>query len=78
MGTEAELAWHEIVLSTLKSNNVRLVVYVPDRVLTPLIAALHADAHFTTFPCAREEEAVGIITGAWMGGMLGAMRQPLF
>jgi sulfopyruvate decarboxylase TPP-binding subunit len=66
-------SWHEIVLATLKSNNVKLVPYVPDRVFTPLIKALHADAFFTTFPCTREEEALGIVTGAWMGGLRGAV-----
>jgi sulfopyruvate decarboxylase alpha subunit len=65
--------WHEIILATLKANNVKLVVYVPDRVFTPLITALHADRFFTTFAATREEEAVGIITGAWMGGLRGAV-----
>ena len=65
--------WYDVVLATLKSNNVRLVVYVPDRVFTPLIKALHADAFFITFAATREEEALGIITGAWMGGMRGAV-----
>ncbi len=65
--------WHETVLATLKANNVKLVVYVPDRVLTPLIKALHEDEFFTTFACTREEEALGIVTGAWMGGMRGAL-----
>ena len=27
-------AWHDIVLQTLKRNDIRLVPYVPDRVLT--------------------------------------------
>ena len=66
-------AWHEIVLATLKANDVRLVVYVPDRVFTPLIKAIHADNFFTTFAATREEEALGIVTGAWMGGMRGAV-----
>ena len=65
--------WHETVFATLKANNVKLAVYVPDRVLTPLIKALHADAYFTTFAATREEEALGIITGAWMGGLHGAV-----
>ncbi len=65
--------WHEVVLATLKANDVKLAVYVPDRVLTPLIKALHADPFFTTFACTREEEALGIVTGAWMGGMRGAL-----
>jgi sulfopyruvate decarboxylase alpha subunit len=68
-----EGSWHETVLTTLKSNNVRMITYVPDKVLTPLIKALHADAFFTTFATTREEEAIGIVTGAWMGGMRGAV-----
>jgi sulfopyruvate decarboxylase alpha subunit len=66
-------AWHEVVLETFKRNDIRLVPYVPDRVLTTLIRKLHADPFFTTFPTAREEEAVGIVSGAWMGGMRGAV-----
>jgi sulfopyruvate decarboxylase TPP-binding subunit len=65
--------WHEVVRASLKANDVKLIVYVPDRVFTPLIAALHADTYFTTFAATREEEALGIITGAWMGGMRGAV-----
>ena len=65
--------WHEIVLATLKANDVRLIVYVPDRVFTPLIKAIHADNFFTTFAATREEEALGIISGAWMGGLRGAV-----
>ena len=66
-------AWHEIVLQTLKRNDIRLVPYVPDRVLTRLIKEIHADPFFTTFPTAREEEAIGIVSGAWMGGLRGAV-----
>ena len=65
--------WHETVLAALKANDVKLAVYVPDRVLTPLIASLHADPFFTCFACTREEEAVGIVSGAWMGGLRGAV-----
>ena len=65
--------WYETVLACLKSSNVKLVVYVPDRVFTPLIKALHADPFFITFAATREEEAIGIVTGAWMGGMRGAV-----
>ena len=65
--------WHGIVLDTLKRNDVRIIPYVPDRVLTTLIKSLHADPFFTTFATAREEEAVGIVSGAWMGGVRGAV-----
>jgi sulfopyruvate decarboxylase alpha subunit len=73
MSSPAVQVWYDIVLASLKSNNVRLIPYVPDRVLTPLIKALHADPFFTTFATTREEEAIGIVTGAWMGGMRGAV-----
>jgi sulfopyruvate decarboxylase alpha subunit len=69
----SDKSWHGIVLQTLKRNEIRLVPYVPDRVLTPLIKSLHADPFFTTFATAREEEAVGIVSGAWMGGMRSAV-----
>ena len=66
-------AWHEIVVEALKANDVRLVPYVPDNVLKPVIAAVHADPFFTAFPAAREEEAVGIVAGGCMAGMRGVV-----
>jgi sulfopyruvate decarboxylase alpha subunit len=63
--------WSDIVCETLKRNAVRLVTYVPDNVLKPLIARVHADSFFTAFTTTREEEAVGIVAGAVMGGMRG-------
>ena len=66
-----ERAWHEIVVDTLKANAVPLVVYVPDNVLKPLIKAVHDDSYFTAFVATREEEAVGIVAGAWMAGKRG-------
>jgi sulfopyruvate decarboxylase alpha subunit len=71
--TTAPRPWYEIVQKTLKRNDVKLVTYVPDKVFTPLIKNLHADADFLTFPTAREEEALGILAGAWMGGRRGAV-----
>jgi sulfopyruvate decarboxylase alpha subunit len=71
--TSTQTSWHEVALQGLKRNDIRLVPYVPDRVLTTLIKSIHADPFFTTFPTAREEEAVGIVAGAWMAGMKGAV-----
>jgi sulfopyruvate decarboxylase alpha subunit len=61
--------WYEIVRDVLKRHDVRLVTYVPDNVLRPLIEAVHADPFFEAFACTREEEALGINAGAWMGGL---------
>src|SRR5262245_30680214 len=65
--------WHEIMRDVLKQNEVRLITYVPDNVLRPLLADLQADDYFTIFATAREEEALGIVAGAWMGGMRGCI-----
>ena len=64
-------AWDEIVVRVLKANKVELVAYVPDKVLAPLIKRVHADDFFTVLAPAREEEAVGIVTGAYMAGKRG-------
>ena len=71
MDEEAQSTWHGTVRDVLKRNQVKLITYVPDNVLRPLIDGVHADPFFTTFSCTREEEAVGIVAGAWMGGLRG-------
>lgn len=70
---EAAPTWHGILRQALKDHDVRLVTYVPDNVLRPVIDGCHADPFFTTFACAREEEAIGIVTGATMAGMRGVV-----
>lgn len=67
----SEMNWENQIASVLKRNEVRLVTYVPDKVLTPLINCIDEDDYFTSFVTAREEEAVGIVSGAWMAGMRG-------
>ncbi|MBC7635672.1 MAG: decarboxylase [Acetobacteraceae bacterium] len=65
--------WWQIIRDTLKACEVKLITYVPDNVLNPLLKAIHADDYFNAFVCTREEEAVGIVAGAWMGGMRGVV-----
>jgi sulfopyruvate decarboxylase alpha subunit len=65
--------WDETIVRVLKANAVRLVTYVPDKVLAPLIKRLHADDYFTVICPAREEEAVGIVSGAYMAGLRGIL-----
>ena len=65
------MSWHQAVVSALKANDVRLVTYIPDNVLSPLIQAVHDDPFFRVICPAREEEAVGIVAGAWMAGLRG-------
>jgi sulfopyruvate decarboxylase alpha subunit len=65
------VSWHQAVVKALKANEVRLVTYIPDNVLAPLIDAVHGDSWFRVLCPAREEEALGIVAGAWMAGVRG-------
>ena len=70
------MPWADAMLRVLKDNEVRLVTYVPDNVLTPLIAGASADNYFMPVVATREDEAIGTLTGAYMGGLRGvAMMQ---
>jgi sulfopyruvate decarboxylase alpha subunit len=63
--------WDAIVVRVLKANQVKLITCVPDKVLAPLLRRIEADPWFTVVMPAREEEAVGIVTGAYMAGLRG-------
>jgi len=65
--------WWQIVHAGLKKHGVKLVAHVPDAVLTPLIKALEADPDVDVVPLTREEEGVGILSGAYLGGQRGAL-----
>lgn len=66
-------SWEELVVDVLRENEVSLITYVPDRVLGKLIECLHADPFFTVLSPAREEEAVGIVAGAYLAGQRGVV-----
>jgi sulfopyruvate decarboxylase alpha subunit len=63
------MTWSETILATLKDNDVRFATYVPDNILSPLIAGVTADNEFVSVGATREDEAVGITTGAYMAGL---------
>jgi sulfopyruvate decarboxylase TPP-binding subunit len=66
-------SWADSFLHTLKENDVRLVSYVPDNVLTPLIGGAAADNYFMSVGATREDEAIGTLAGAYMGGLRGVV-----
>jgi sulfopyruvate decarboxylase TPP-binding subunit len=63
------MAWSHAFLKVLKDNDVRLVTYVPDNALTPLLNGVTSDNTFRSVCTTREDEAIGVVAGAWMGGM---------
>jgi sulfopyruvate decarboxylase alpha subunit len=67
------MAWTDIVYERLKANQVEVMCYVPDSVLAPLITRAEDDPFFTVVPLTREEEGVGVLTGAYLGGQRGLL-----
>ena len=67
------MGWKASLCRRLKANDVRLICHIPDIVLSTLIEELEGDGHFRLVALTREEEGVGILAGAYMGGMRGAM-----
>ena len=67
------MAWADTVFECLKSNGIRTIVHVPDTILTGLIRMADADDAFDVLGPTREEEGVGMICGAYLGGSPGAL-----
>ena len=65
------MTWADRFLHVLKENDVGLVTYVPDKVLTPLISGATSDNYFVAVGATREDEAIGTLAGAYMGGLRG-------
>ena len=65
--------WSGTMIKCFTERGIRLVTYVPDKVLIPLIDGFRAHPGVTAFSATREEEAVGIAAGASLGGAPSAV-----
>lgn len=67
------MSWEEELVEALKNNGVNFIAYLPDSALWPLIQLVKSDEWFDVHLVSREEEAIGILSGAWLGGRKGAL-----
>jgi sulfopyruvate decarboxylase subunit alpha len=67
------MTWVEDATTALAAAGVELVAYLPDSKMGDLIDAVDADERFETVLVGREESAVGVLVGAWVGGTRGAL-----
>ena len=65
--------WADIVIEKLKANRLEMICHVPDSVLSHIISETEIAPFFTVVPLTREEEGVGILTGAYLGGKRGIL-----
>jgi sulfopyruvate decarboxylase alpha subunit len=67
------MLWSESIVAVLKRHDVRVIAYLPDTIVHRVLSLMESDPFFERIPVAREEECVGILAGAYLGGMRGAM-----
>jgi sulfopyruvate decarboxylase alpha subunit len=66
-------SWPDQIYRTLKDADVRQVAYVPDAGHKRLIELCLADRDLHTVVLSTEEEGIGLLAGAWLGGVRGAL-----
>jgi sulfopyruvate decarboxylase subunit alpha len=62
-----------LILAGLKEAGINLVASVPDINMLQLINLLHEEKEITHVPVGREEEGIGVCTGAHLAGKQAAM-----
>lgn len=67
------MTWDADVVGALADRGVDLVAYLPDSVLAALCDRVEGERDIDAVRVAREEEAVGALGGAWLGGRRGAL-----
>ncbi len=67
------MQWTESIVAALKRHDLKQIAYLPDTIVQRVLAVIEKDPFFDLVPVAREEECVGILAGAYLGGRRGAM-----
>ena len=67
------LDWQQQIFDTLKSFDVKHVVYVPDAGHAKVIRLSEQDSEIASISLTTEEEGIGYLAGAWLGGERGAL-----
>ena len=65
--------WPDRIYDLLKTHDVRQVALVPDAGHSRLIRRCEADAALRTVTLTTEEEGIGLMLGAWLGGQRGVL-----
>src|SRR5438552_11267544 len=65
--------WAHTILDAFRAEDIRNLVFLPDTVMGRLLALAEEDPFFRLVGVHREEEAVGILSGLFLGNQRGAM-----
>jgi sulfopyruvate decarboxylase alpha subunit len=69
----ADPSWAKHVADVLRRNGIRLFATVPDYIVSQVLDHLWADPECTVVTVAREEEGLGLLSGAFLAGRRGAL-----
>jgi len=65
--------WPEQIFQKLREANISQMVYVPDAGHAKLIELCHHANDIKTTVLTTEEEGIGVLAGAWLGGERGVL-----
>lgn len=71
--TDYKPTWQDDVFHVLKEHGVKHIVYVPDAGHSTAIRMAEADNEIQSVVLTTEEEGIGYIAGAWLGGERSAL-----
>ena len=66
-------SWREDVFTVLKAAGVKHIAYVPDAGHSTALKLAEADPDIHAVVLTTEEEGIGYLAGAWLGGERGAL-----
>lgn len=66
-------SWSKHMADALRRNGIDLFATVPDYIVSQVLEHLWADPACTVVTACREEEGLGILSGAYLGGRRGAL-----
>jgi sulfopyruvate decarboxylase alpha subunit len=72
-GSPAVRDWAEQIFVKLREADIRQVTYVPDAGHARLIELCHAEPSMSTTVLTTEQEGIGVLCGAWLGGERGVL-----
>jgi sulfopyruvate decarboxylase alpha subunit len=72
-GKDSNVDWPQELFEQLKAADIRQVAYVPDAGHSRLIDMVRADSQFSATVLTTEEEGIGVLSGAWLGGQRGVL-----
>ena len=62
------MAWAETLVQAYKDSGVSFITYVPDNSLAIPLRIMEKDPFFKVVPVSREEEGIGVSSGAYAAG----------